>query len=498
MSLYTSAPTFRRNCFLFSVFAVIDKKWKIYKKRKTESGAAWSLDLRPSAIPETAARREEPLAIKRDGGPGLGELTEKMLLDHYSPASVIVNDKGDVLYFHGRTGKYLEPASGKASLNIVEMAREGLTLELRTALRKASAGKKDISVEGLQAKSNGGYLTVNLEVKYISLPGPVQGLLMVVFREPASVKGRKAANLRAATPGTGKRIAEMEHELRATREHLQATIEELEASNEELRSTNEEMQSSNEELQSTNEELETSKEELQSVNEELTTVNAELQNKIDELSQVNNDMNNLLASTQVATVFLNTGLRIKRFTPAMTNVFNLIHTDIGRPISDIVSRLDYPELLKDAGEVLSTLMVKEKEVRNNNGLWYLTRILPYRTSDNIIDGVVITFIDITEQKKAQEALQVTKNYAEGIVETVREPLVILDAGLRVMRANRSFYEAFKVSREETEGRLIYEIGNDGGSDRMRVTGLGDCFFLSFRLVRNHFVICHAGLSSIFL
>ncbi|HET6516508.1 MAG TPA: chemotaxis protein CheB [Thermodesulfovibrionales bacterium] len=443
------------------LFAAIDKRWKIFKTRMHESAAVWSLDLRrPSAIPEGTAGREALPAIKRNGVIEIGEITEKILLDHYSPPCVIVNDKGDVLYFHGKTGKYLEPASGKARLNIIEMAREGLTLELRTALRRAAARKKDIAIEGVQVKADGGYLTVNLEVKYISKPDSALGLLMVVFREPSSPKGRKIEKLRAYIPGkSDQRLADMDQELRATKEHLQATIEELESANEELRSSNEEMQSSNEELQSTNEELETSKEELQSVNEELVTVNAELQNKIEELSQVNNDMNNLLASTQVATIFLNAGLRIKRFTPAMTNVFNLIYADIGRPISDIVSKLDYPELLTDAGEVLRTLMVKEKEVRDHKGLWYLTRVLPYRTTENIIDGVVITFTDVTKQKKTQEALQDAMNYAEGIVETVREPLVILDAAFKVITANRSFYQAFTVSREETEGRLIFELGN---------------------------------------
>ena len=268
------------------LFTVIDKRWKIFKTRAVDSTSVRSFDLRRlPEFPDVAVRREELPVIKRNGRPDIGELIGKILLEQYSPPCVIVNDKGDILYFHGKTGKYLEPASGKASLNIAEMARKGLTLELRTALRMAADRKKDVAVEGLQVKSNGGYLTVDLEIKYISKPGPIEGLFMVAFREPASPKGRKAEKLRPYKPGKAdQRLTDMEQELKVTKEHLQSTIEELETSNEELRSTNEELQSSNEELQSTNEELETSKEELQSVNEELLTVNAELQSTIDELS----------------------------------------------------------------------------------------------------------------------------------------------------------------------------------------------------------------------
>jgi two-component system CheB/CheR fusion protein len=208
-----------------------------------------------------------------------------------------------------------------------------------------------------------------------------------------------------------------------------------------------------------NEEMETSKEELQSVNEELMTVNAELQSKIDELSLVNSDMSNLLSGTQIATLFLSSDLRIKRFTPMATDVISLIQGDVGRPVSDIAPKLDYPEMNRDAGEVLRTLALKEKEVRGPGGRWYLVRISPYRTMANVIDGVVITFVDITELKNSQTALRDTLAFAEGILETVPGPFLVLDADLRVLRANGAFYQAFGVSPVDTEKKPLYELGN---------------------------------------
>jgi two-component system CheB/CheR fusion protein len=221
---------------------------------------------------------------------------------------------------------------------------------------------------------------------------------------------------------------------------------------EELQSTNEELQASNEELQSANEELETSKEEIQSVNEELITVNSELQNKLDELAHANNDMNNLLAGTDIATVFLNNDLEIKRFTPMAAKIINLIQSDIGRPIEQVTTTILDVNIVEEVIEVLNTLVFKEKDVRTMKGIWYLMRILPYRTEDNVIDGVIITFSDITSLKHARE-------YAESIVDTVREPLLVMDKDLRIITANNSFYNAFKVSRKETENQLIYNVGN---------------------------------------
>ena len=253
---------------------------------------------------------------------------------------------------------------------------------------------------------NGDTVPINIVVKPIADPGIKNEFMMVLFESAkpgtaASEKNKQHSPGRQIEP----RIAALEQELQSTKEYLQTTIEELETSNEEMKSTNEELQSTNEELQSTNEELETSREELQSTNEELETVNNELQNKVEQLSDSNNDLNNLLGSTEIATIFLDTDIRIKRFTPGVADIFKLINTDVGRPISDIVHNLLYDDLLRDIGDILKNLGRIEKEVRSKSGRWYFMRILPYRTVENAVDGVVVTFVDITKQKQAEEKLK---------------------------------------------------------------------------------------------
>ncbi len=254
-------------------------------------------------------------------------------------------------------------------------------------------------------------------------------------------------------------IEKLERELAYTKENLQATIEEQQASNEELKSTNEELQSTNEELQSTNEELETSKEELQSVNEELITVNAELQAKIEQLAGMQNDMKNLLDNINVGTVFLDMNLRIRRFTREAERVYRLVSGDVGRPLADIKSDIEEQDLLADAQSVLDSLVPFEHEVQTTRGEWYLARIQPYRTLDNMIDGVVMTFTDISQRLSAESEVQAARNQAEAIVTTLREPLIVLDSSLRIVSASQSFYKRFKTSPEKTVGMLLYELGN---------------------------------------
>ena len=290
------------------------------------------------------------------------------------------------------------------------------------------------------------------------------GSLLIIFEEVLPNKKAPASKKIHYEKKSLKIIHELEHELKSTKENLRSTIEELETSNEELKSTNEEMQSTNEEMQSSNEELETSKEELQSLNEELITVNTELQNKNDELSVINNDMKNLMESTDIPTIFLDNNLLIKRFTFYATKVVNLISSDVGRPINHIATNLQYEKLIADAKEVLRSLVYKEVEVQTNDGLWYQMRILPYRTTNNVIDGVVITFSDINKIKtvheelhKLNQAVQLAREYADNIVDTVRDSLLILDKDLKVLSANMSFYKAFKTTSENTVGKFIYEL-----------------------------------------
>ena len=440
------------------LFTTFDKKSRIFKVKRPAS-AQLPPDMRPAAPRDLSVSKGKVLEQKTQGDPGMGGAVDHMLLEDYAPPCVIADEQGDILYFHGRTGTFLEPASGKARLNVFDMTREGMRLELRMGFRRALKQKKSVLFEGLQIRTNGRVHAVNVELKYITKPELLRGLILVLFHETHAKIGKQKKVKGLPGDSTKRHVAELELELKTTKEYLQSTIGQLETSNEELKSTNEELQSSNEELQSTNEEIETSKEELQSVNEELITVNAELQTKIDELSQANSDMNNLLTGTEIATIFLSDSLRIKRFTPTATDVINLIQTDVGRPISDIASKLDYQDMVRDAEDVLRNLASKDREVRGMNGRWFIVRIMPYRTVANVIDGVVVTFVDITAQKQAQQKLGDALGFADGIIETVREPLVVLDADLRVIRANGAFYRTFNVSSGMTEKKLIFELGN---------------------------------------
>jgi two-component system CheB/CheR fusion protein len=409
------------------LFAVLDRKSKLYRRkadihaiqRTTPSRFIASQSGLEAALPRAAARTLGPAKLS------LRELTEQALLQHLAPAGALVNAQGDILYLHGRTGMYLEMPEGEAGIsNILKMAREGLRRELKTTLHKAVATKETVRVSNLRVKTNGHFTQVNLTVLAVTAgtaAQPEAPFYLVILEEapplrspPGSAGVSEAPRLAlAAGPGAAgpdtdadTRVAALQAELRAKEEYLQAVNEEMETSNEELKSSNEEMQSVNEELQSTNEELETSKEEMQSVNEELATVNAELQTKVLDLSRASNDMSNLLAGTGIGTVFVDHSLRILRFTPAASAIINLILSDVGRPVGHIASNLvGYGSLVADAQAVLDTLVPQEVDVQTIEGHWYTMRILPYRTLNNVIEGVVITFVEITEMVRAREALR---------------------------------------------------------------------------------------------
>jgi two-component system, chemotaxis family, CheB/CheR fusion protein len=401
------------------LFVALDRKLKLYQRKEDLHGIQRRA-LGRFVPPMTAADMAFSRSAAKTADTGklsVRDLTEKTLLEQVAPAAALVNGQGDILYLHGRTGLFLEPTPGVAGINnILRMARKGLQKELTIALHKAAGIKEIVHHPGPRVKTNGGFSTVNLTIRPVasgSFAAHDAPLYLVILEEATPIDLEQV--LQAVLPvGEGANgpdrdatlhIGALKQELRAKEEYLQTAYEELETSNEELKSSNEEMQSVNEELQSTNEELETSKEELQSVNEELATVNAELQTKVADLSQANNDMNNLLAGTGIGTIFVDHHLNIMRFTPATTRIINLITSDMGRPVGHIVSNMKgYDHLLEDTQEVLNTLVPKELEVQTLTGAWYTLHIMPYRTLDNVIEGAVITFVDITEKKKIQETL----------------------------------------------------------------------------------------------
>jgi two-component system CheB/CheR fusion protein len=415
------------------LFSALDRKAKLYQRKEALHGAQRGLLSR--FLPRVPAADDESGSTPARALPApkvqVRELTEQALLQA-APAAALVSSQGDILYLHGRTGKFLEPAPGEAGVNnILKMARKGLKRELGRALQTAAAQKTTVVHRGVRVKTNGGFTAVHLTVRPLSAApfaseqevpaGAAATLLFLVLLQEADlaeavemeaaaapVKGKRGSAPKGGTkPGEAdKRLGVLERELRVKEEHLRSVQDELERSNEAIRSSSEEMQSVNEELRCTNEELETSKEELQSVNEELATVNAELLTKVTDLSRANNDMNNLLAGTGIATIFVDHQLRILRFTPAATQIINLIGKDVGRPVGHIVSNLvGYDGLVADVQGVLDTLVPKDLEVQTKEGQWYMLRILPYRTLDNIIEGAVITLMDITEQRRAREILR---------------------------------------------------------------------------------------------
>ena len=445
------------------LFTPINRKWKFFRAIRSDesakevmaSGLTWTL---------SAGGKPPEEAIRKAKETNFAELTRRVLLHSYAPASVVTDLKGETLFVHGEIGKYLGLASGQPSLNVLDLAHEGLQLELRNAIRTASKLNVPTLNRELRVKTNDTFQGVSLSVR--PLPDPETGkvLLLISFQDVLTPS--------PDPPGKGKtrmrkiekdRIEELEQTLSLTKATLQDTIEEQQYSNEELKSTNEELQSANEELQSTNEELETSKEELQSINEELITVNSELQEKIEQLDSMQNDMKNLFDSINVGTIFLDEQMRIRRFSRAAEKVYNLIDSDVGRPLSDIKSKLASDTLLTDAQSVLESLVPIENEISSVTGEEvFLARIQPYRTLDNMIQGVVMTFTDITKRIK-DTILEKERELAVDIVNSVREPLVVLSKELTVIVASRSFYRDFKVEIKETVGRSIYDLIDHRGT-----------------------------------
>jgi two-component system, chemotaxis family, CheB/CheR fusion protein len=443
-------------------FAARNKRWKIFRRRESDpmvrASSPYPFDPARKPTAGTGSRTESPASYETL----IAKIAQGFLLDRYAPPCVLIDKSGMILYAHGPTNRYLALPQGTSSLDVRAMARGRLKTALTTLIRKASGKKTALFREGVQIRMDGKSQQLNLTATRYQGEQGTGELLLIAFEDAGPPDTKTKRRGRSTARGRSS-IAQLEQELWEAPEQLQMADQERRSPDEELRSYNEELQSANEELQSMNEELETSKEELQSLNEELSTVNAELQGKIEELSSINDDVRNLLDSTKVATLFLDRRLCVKRFTPEVTHLVNLIDKDIGRPLSHFKTNLADEDLLRDAGEVLNQVVPKEREVRSLDGAWYLMRITPYRAIDNVVGGVVISFIDIGEVKRSELAAEKARDFAEGIVETVQVPLVVLNPGLSVVSANQSFYRRFDLTAQSTEGRSLFEL-NEGRWD----------------------------------
>lgn len=443
------------------LFSVVDKKHAIYAKKAEQSKfrvEQSSKELAGSPRPLFAGVGLKPAAAPSD----IQKEADAIILGKYSPAGFVVNDAMKIIQFRGDTGPYLRPTPGQASLNLLKMVSEYLVAELRTALHQAKKEGAPVRKERVRTKHDKRVKYINIDVVPFKAHESGERCFLVLLEEagkspiaeakliPArSVKGRAAHE-------EGVRLRQ---ELAAYKMHLETVTQEYEAANEELRALNEELQSSNEEMQSINEEMETAKEELQSTNEELTTVNDELQSRNEETMQLNNDLSNVLRGVEIPIVLLGSELQIRRFNDAAARLLNLIPTDAGRPLSDIRTNIDIPDLESMVIDSINTLAVREKEVQDAGGRWYSLTIRPYKTVDNRIDGVLMTLADINYIKRSLLRVEGAYDYANAIVETVREPLLVLAPDLRVMTANKSFYENFLVVPEETENRFIYDLAD---------------------------------------
>jgi two-component system CheB/CheR fusion protein len=436
------------------LFTPLDSKLKIYKRSLT--------DLLPELFdfPSSFSRTNQvniENQVSAKSVFNIQTLADQLLLKHFSPAGVLVNENGDIIYISGRTGKYLEPAVGKANLNIFAMLREGLREEFPVAFRKALMKKEPVVLRNIKVGTNGDTHTINVNIQWIDRPESLFGTVMIIFTDVPEIDEIKLQDKKEMKKLTGKSQSELEKELQHTREEMQSTLEEMQTSQEELKSTNEELQSTNEELQSTNEELTTSKEEMQSLNEELQTVNAELQSKVDEFSRVNNDMKNLLNTTDIATLFLDKELNIRRFTNQATKIFKLIKSDIGRPFTDQVSDLIYPELATDALEVLRTLVFIQKQIPTRDGRWFFIRIMPYRTLDDRIEGLVITFINISDLKQVEVKLHETEQINRLLINSSSDVIIELSKDLNILEFSPEAEKFFGKKREEAVNRNYIQM-----------------------------------------
>jgi two-component system CheB/CheR fusion protein len=445
------------------LFSVVDKQARIYTRKP--ASLRLTMTLRPHLSAD--ADPDAPRAHSTIQGLDLQKKADLVLQNKYSPPAVVIDGDFQILHFRGQTGSYLEPTPGLATLNLLRMAREVLVSPLRRIVESASSQNTSIRETGILVEHRGEKKEIAIEATPVTGAQANERYFVVAFQEAAGQPERTEATTRsrvATTPAVQTEALEtstrdLERQILELREQLRNANEDHEAHVEELRASNEEVRSANEELQSTNEELSTTKEELQSSNEELTTLNEELQTRNSELNTANSDFINLLAAVDIPFLMLDNELRLRRFSDASTALLKIETFDVGHSIAGVSSSVDLRDLVPLAQKVIDTLHSEEKEVRDETGHWYSVCVRPYRTVDNRIDGVVVIFFDIDVLKRTLRAAEEARDYAEGLIETVREPLIVLDADLRVERATAAFYETFRVSRAETEGRLIYDLGN---------------------------------------
>lgn len=436
-------------------FISLNHKWKLFQRKEGASSMGNMLDFPFHVANHQNNNKKNQLPIKSLKNP-LAETFHKILLESFTPTSLLLNERGDILYINGQTSRFMQINSGEAIFNIHRLAKEELKYALGNALHQAWEQKDTVKVTEIKIKEGNQVYIVSFRVDYIT-EMPLQDLLLVTFQDHGTLKKRRIANAKLADSSKEGAVEELEKELIYTKQQLHSTIEQMETSLEELKSTNEELQSTNEELQSTNEEALTTKEEMQSLNEELMTINLQYQNKAEELTQLNNDMKNLLDNTEIGTIFLDNQLNILRFTPQVTKLFNVIPGDIGRSITHIVSNFDYPFLEEAIKEVIERLVGKELEVSTKKNEWYNLRIMPYRTMDNFISGAVVTFTKITPFKAMENKLISLLNYARAIVDLMPDAAVIMDTDRKILVANSNFLQQFNLKEEAITEQSFMEI-----------------------------------------
>jgi two-component system CheB/CheR fusion protein len=440
------------------LFAPLDAKNKIFLKRPDSGGPLPHMHLE-SGFPEAQidlANRGAKAAPEVWSRLDVLREADRLVSAKYCPPSLVINDAMEIIQFRGEVAPYLNPGSGEASLNLFKMTRPAFAMELRSAIAAARKDTAPGRKHSLQVELRGEAREVWLEVLRIDPPTVKERAFVINFEAAPVPPVPTASNKRSKRDDS--RNARLAEELVAVKEHLQSLAEEHEATNEELRSANEEIQSSNEELQSTNEELETAKEELQSTNEELTTLNEELRHNNGDLTAVNDDLNNLLRSVSLPVVMLGRNLQIRRFTPAAEKLFKLIPADIGRAITDIKADIELPDLEILVRDSIDGLCMKERELRDHRGRWHRLQVRPYETAENKIAGAVLILFDIDDAKRSNDRLKHAGSYADAIIETVREPLLVLDDSLRIKRATEAFYEKFRVAPQAVEDQFLYDIG----------------------------------------